>query len=53
MNAYKEWIEGNITDSEYTSLCLQEKFEYFEYLRAINSDDDDEEVLEEDDIDEF
>lgn len=51
MNAYKEWQEGNITDAEYNSICLEEMQEYMEFLKAINSDE--EGWIDDDGIDEI
>lgn len=46
MSAYSEWKYGMITDAEYAGICREEEWE-------LNHPEDEEEVLIEDEIDEF
>lgn len=54
MSAYSDHKYGLITDAEYNSICKEEEFwdKYYDaHPEELN--DDEEEVLEEDEIDEF
>lgn len=48
MSAYAEWKNGQITDSEYASICREEEWE-------LNHPEEwnDEEVFEDDDIEDY
>ena len=49
MSAYSEWKAGLITDTEYITICRREEAETRPWWDTF----DEEEVVEDDDIDEF